>query len=343
MNARSPDGGERRVTRRSFLAANCLLVGSAWPTPPGAYSSETDAGAAQIDSIPILDTHIHLFDGTRPQGAPYSGPGGDSPSVSLPPRYRRLAQPLNIVGAIKVEASPWIEDNLWALQVAEQDTMIVGVIGNLQPDKSEFTEYLDRFRKNSLFRGIRYGNLWGYSISQQVNNPVFIDGMKRLAAADLVLDTANPNLSLLQATLRLSERVPELRIVIDHLPAFEPTRGERAEYEKLLADLKQRSGVYMKLSAVIHRVAGVVATELSAYRDRVDHLMDIFGEDRVLFGSDWPNSDATTSLDSIVKLARQYLSTQPLRIAEKVLWRNSLHAYRWKPRAANQRVLLPED
>ncbi|MEZ6078911.1 MAG: hypothetical protein R3C56_25540 [Pirellulaceae bacterium] len=87
--------------------------------------------------------------------------------------------------------------------------MIVGVIGNLQPDKPEFPEYLDRFRKNSLFRGIRYGNLWGYSLSQQVENPVFIDGMKRLAAADLVLDSANPDLKLLQAIVRLSDRVPE--------------------------------------------------------------------------------------------------------------------------------------
>ncbi|MEO8272122.1 MAG: amidohydrolase family protein [Aureliella sp.] len=331
-----PDSSDRLVKRRAFVVAGSVLASSALRSTPVWCSPERDEAAEQVDSIPIIDTHIHLFDGTRPQGAPYTGPGGDSPSVSLPPGYRSLAEELGIVGAIKVEASPWIEDNLWALQVAQQDTLIVGVIGNLQPEKPEFPEYLDRFRKNSLFRGIRYGNLWGYSLSQQVDNPVFIDGMKRLAAANLVLDSANPDLSLLHAIVRLNDQVPELRIIIDHLPAMEPAKSERAEYEKLLAELKRRSSVYMKLSSVIHRVAGVVSTELSASRDRIDSLMDVFGEDRVIFGSDWPNSDGVAPLSSIVKLTREYLSTQPRRIAEKVLWRNSIAAYRWTPRAKNQ-------
>ncbi|MEZ6078910.1 MAG: amidohydrolase family protein [Pirellulaceae bacterium] len=117
---------------------------------------------------------------------------------------------------------------------------------------------------------------------------------------------------------------------------MELAKSERAEYEKLLAELEQRSGVYMKLSSVIHRVAGAVSTELGAYRDRIDSLMDVFGEDRVIFGSDWPNSDGVASLVSIVRLAREYLATQPLRVAEKVLLAQfachlSLDAARGKP------------
>ena len=336
MSTQSSDGRDGLVTRRSFFAAGSALASSALTATQGVCSPEGDEAAKQLESIPIIDTHIHLFDATRPQGAPYAGPGGDSPRVSLPARYRSLAEPLGIVGAIKVEASPWIEDNLWALQIAEQDPLIVGVIGNLQTDKPEFPEYLDRFRKNSLFRGIRYGNLWGYSLSQQVDNPAFIDGMKRLAAADLVLDSANPDLALLHAIVRLSDQVPELRIIIDHLPAMETDKSERAEYEKLLVELKQRRQVSMKLSAVIHRIAGAVSTELSAHRDRIESLMEVFGEDRVIFGSDWPNSDGVASLNSIVKLAREYLSRQPVRIAEKVLFRNSIDFYRWTPRAENQ-------
>ena len=62
-----------------------------------------------------------------------------------------------MVGAIEVEASNWIEDNLWVLEVSQKDPMIVGTVGNLEPDKSEFREYLGR---NPLFRGIRYGSIW---------------------------------------------------------------------------------------------------------------------------------------------------------------------------------------
>ena len=215
--------------------------------------------AAQAPAVPIIDTHIHLFDPNRPQGAPYSGPKSSGPPVAaLPARYRALAAPLGAVGAIKVEASPWVEDNLWVLQVAQQDPMIVAVIGNLEPEKAEFAEYLGRYRKNPLFRGIRCGNLWGRDFTAQAGMPAFIDGLRRLAEADLVMDTANPSLALLQAVLRVTDQVPALRVVLDHLPALTPfdTAPDRVALEAVLRDLAARPQVYVKLSAIIHPVQG---------------------------------------------------------------------------------------
>src|SRR6202165_2194979 len=145
-----------RFSRRTFL-------GSAAAVGAGAIAT------AQTAPIPIIDCHIHLFDQTRPQGAPYSGGGRGSTEPALPARYRRLAAPLGIVGAIEVEASPWIEDNLWVLEVSQTDTIMVGTIGDLQPEKPEFAEYLERYHRNLLFRGIRYGNLWTYNLVEQVN------------------------------------------------------------------------------------------------------------------------------------------------------------------------------
>ncbi len=172
--------------------------------------STVGAALAQTRSttnrIPIIDCHIHLFDQTRPQGAPYSG-GGRNTEPALPARYRKLAAPLGIVGAIEVEASPWIEDNLWVLEVEQSDTMMLGTIGNLEPEKPEFPQYLDRYRKNKLFLGIRYGNLWGYSLAHQIANPVFIEGLKLLAQAGLAMDTANPRPDLIEAVLRVTDRV----------------------------------------------------------------------------------------------------------------------------------------
>src|SRR5688572_8683036 len=101
------------MKRRTFLASL-------------AAAAAVSRHEAQPSAIPIIDTHIHLFDPTRPQGAPYTGPKSAGPPVpALPARYRALAGPLGAVGAIKVEASPWIEDNLWVLQVAQSDPIIV--------------------------------------------------------------------------------------------------------------------------------------------------------------------------------------------------------------------------
>jgi predicted TIM-barrel fold metal-dependent hydrolase len=319
------------ITRRTFL---CASAGAG-------VALAADTTHAQLPAIPIIDTHIHLFDPTRPQGAPYSGPRipGQQPVAAYPDRYRKLAVPLGAVGAIKVEASPWVEDNLWVLQVAERDTIIVGVIGNLEPDKPEFKEYFDRYRKFTLFRGIRYGNLWGRDVGKQADNPAFIAGLKMLADADMVLDTANPRMPLLEAMLKINDKVPNLRIVLDHLPNFEPTGAERAAYNAALKEFAQRPQIFVKLSAILRRVDGQVSTDLAAYRAKLDLLVATFGEDRIVFGSDWPNSDGVAPVDQVFRIAKEYFATQPRRVAEKYFWKNSVNAYKWIKREPSQPTL----
>jgi L-fuconolactonase len=311
--------------RREFLAGVALAA--------GALSLRAQQAPAPV---PIIDTHIHLFDPTRPQGAPYAGAGPRAPMVSLPAGYRTVAEPLGIVGAIKVEASPWIEDNLWVLEVAQTDPIIVGVIGNLEPDKPEFAEYLERYRKNTLFLGIRYGNLWGRDFTKQVENPAFVSGIKLLAQAGLTLDTANPNMALLEGILRLTDQVPTLRVVLDHLPSFDPTAAQRQPYERAVAQLGQRPQIYVKLSAVVHRVNGQVSLDVAAYRDRLDYLIAAFGEDRIVFGSDYPNSEGVAPLDRVVGVVKQYFAAKPRALQEKYYWKNSVAAYRWIKRDAKQ-------
>src|SRR5262245_28448171 len=319
------------LSRRAFLTS----------VAAGTLASRAPA-EAQTPAIPIIDSHIHLFDPTRPQGAPYSGPQpapGAVPIPAYPERYRSLADPLGVVGAIIVEASPWIEDNLWVLEVAQRDPIMVGVIGNLEPDKAQFPEYLERHHRNPLFRGIRYGNLWGRDITKQSRNPNFLGGLKLLSGADLVLDTANPRVPLLEAVIRISDAVPTLRIVLDHLPSLDPADAERSAYDSALKEIGKRPQIYVKLSEIIHRVNGQVSIELSTYRARLDLLMGVFGDDRILFGSDWPNSDGVAPVDRIFTVAKEYFLAKPRPIAEKYFWKNSVAAYKWIKRHPSQPTL----
>lgn len=321
------------LTRRSALAAAGVAA-------LGVAAARFGEAAAPSGSIPIIDTHIHLFDPNRPQGTPVVIP--ESPTAktgSFPEGYRKLAVPLGVVGAIHIEASNWVEDNLWALEICARNDIMVGVIGNLNPEVPEFAEYLERYHRNPMFRGIRYGNIWGYDLVGQSRNASVIDRLKLLAQADLTMDSATPTIELLQALIRVNDAIPGLRIVIDHLPGFDPTSQTMDTYESLLREFHQRPTVFVKLSQIIHRVNGQVSTELSAYKDKLDHLVETFGEDRVIFGSDYPNSDSTTPVQNVFRIAKEYYATRTPEAAEKYFWRNSLQAYRWIPRTTRQRSL----
>jgi L-fuconolactonase len=306
----------------------------------GIIAGALSPAAAQTPQIPIIDSHIHFFDTTRPQGVPYPRP--DNPVLwkpALPDRYRGLAKPLGIVGAIEVEASPWLEDNFWVLDIAAKDNIVVGTVGNLEPEKPEFREYLDRLHKNPMFRGIRCGNIWGRDLAASVGNPKFIEGMRLVAQAGLVMDTANPDQRLLDAVVRLSDAVPNLRLIVDHLPnALQKPRSadERAKLDTTLAEIAKRPQIYLKVSEVIQRNAQPGRTDVKSYLPVLDRMWSLFGEDRLMFGSDWPNWDTAATLEEIVNVAKAYVLPKGRQAAEKFFWRNSLEAYRWVKRSPEQ-------
>ncbi|WP_343613063.1 amidohydrolase family protein [Novosphingobium sp.] len=283
----------------------------------------------------IVDSHIHLFDPNRPQGVPYAGPE-KSPTHrtgSFPAAYAQHAKPLGIIGAIVVEASPLVEDNQWVLDQAAGNPIILGMIGNLRPEHADFPELLARFHANTLFRGIRYGNLWDYDLAARSREPAFLDGLRRLADADLVLETANQNIALLEGALRVSDAVPHLRIVIDHLPAFDPTPADQRAYQAALRNFAARPQIACKLSEIIHPMAGAIHTDLAAYSERLGMLRRTFGEDRVIFGSDYPQSDSVAALPQVVGLAKAAFAGSSTEAREKFFIGNSRKFYKWLPRS----------
>lgn len=320
--------------RRSFLkTGSCFALFAARQF---GSASTSDPSAA---NFPIIDAHIHLFDPTRPGGVPWPDQSDTALfQPALPPRYKTLAMPLGVVGAIAVECSPLVEDNDWLLRAAASDPIIVGVIGNLDPATSGFPRQLERFGANPLFRGIRYGNLWGRSLGAQLSNPEFIANLKRLPASGLLLESANPNPVLIAEILKLTDRIPELRIVIDHLPqALPPAEpAARKAYEQNLRSLSQRGNVFVKGSEVLRQVDGKVPTDVDTYKPWLDEIWELFGEDRLLFGSDWPNSDHLSTYQGTYDIIRQYVIRKGPGAPETFFWKNSTVVYRWRQRSAMQ-------
>jgi len=326
------------ISRRQFLATTAL----AGTILPGALNCALASGDAPTavtaakPAIPIIDSHIHLYDPSRPQGVPWPSPDNKVLyQTTLPARYRPIAQPLGIAGAIAVECSDWIADNKWWLDVAAKDEIMVGVVGRLMPGTPDFRSQLDRHRKNPLFRGIRY---WLGQSGKGLSREVIAD-LQYMADADLVMDTANPSVSLLADVVRVSDLVPNLRIVVDHLPQMVPppaASAERASYDASMKAFRDRPQIYVKVSEVLRHVEGKIPTDLRYYRPRLDEILEVFGVDRVIYGSDWPNSDSWLPTPVAFKLVQEYFNGLGRPAAEKYFWRNSLKCYNWVKRTASQ-------
>ncbi len=315
----------RDLNRRTFLglAAACAF----------------DGIASGLTRVPIVDAHIHLFDTRRPNGVPW--PEKNETILykpALPGRYRHVVAGLDVVGAIAIEASPLFDDNQWLLDLAETDKFIVGIVGDLEPGKPAFAEQLERFQRNPLFRGIRYGDLWGRDFGKSLRNPEFIADLKSLAGAGLELDAFSPGPEVMEHVLRLTDKVPDLRVVINHLGQIDPPAEPQARraYDSNLRNVAQRTHVYAKVSAVLRRVNGRVPQDLNFYRSRLDEMWGIFGQNRLIYGSDWPNSDLSAPYSQVLSLVRQYFDAKGTVAAQHFFWRNSAAAYRWVRREQAQ-------
>ena len=145
--------------------------------------------------------------------------------------------------------------------------------------------------------------------------------------------------------LKVLYKTPSLRLVMDHMPGVTyrvkeySDRVAMQKYVDHLKELAKRPQVYMKLSEVVRASDGRVLTDLNMYKEWLDELWSIFGEDRIMFGSDWPQSESVeyNSYPNVIGVARAYVSSKSVTAMEKVFWKNSTKPYRWVQRDPSQR------
>jgi L-fuconolactonase len=313
------------MSRRSFVAGAAMAAGLA-------AADHALAQAPAVDEIPIIDAHIHLFDGARPLGADYMG----SPAyraiskTSLPSMYSTQARPVGVIGAVVVESSSWIDENLWYLEQCRTDPIMMGVSGTLDPERPDFGRYVEHFHKDPMFRAIRSSRFYSSQGGKVALKPEQVANLRLLAQADLALDTANPTMDLMRANVLLADANPDLRIIMDHLPGFDPAPENQRAYEQVVTEMAQRPNLYVKLSQVYHprRTDGVVVREYEPLRTRLEYLFDAFGEDRVLFGSDYPNSYGVATIAEEVAIVKRFFSTKTRQAAEKYFAGNAMRIYK---------------
>src|ERR1700686_2969114 len=115
------------ANRRRFLTASLFALAEAQAATPSR----------------IIDTHIHLYDPTRPQGVPW--PPKDDALLyrrTLPADFTAATQGLGVTGAVVIESNALFDDNQWVLDLAAGNPLIVAFVGHLDPGNPSFSQHL---------------------------------------------------------------------------------------------------------------------------------------------------------------------------------------------------------
>jgi len=321
-------------SRRHFLAAAAQTVaGVSLIGSSSAARVASDVPARGASSFTVIDTHTHFYDPTRAQGVPW--PPRDDKLLYrqvLPRDYRALPVPRPVTGTVVVEASPWLEDNQWVLDLAAREPFIVGFVGNLLVGTKEFAGHLKRFAVHKLFRGIR---LRDRKLEGTLDDPAFVNNLKLLADHDLSLDLVGGR-EILPFADRLAKEVSQLRIVIDHLAGLVVDgKAPSADWMAQMGVVARRPNLYCKLSGLVEgtgRSDGTAPSDVEFYRPVLDAMQTMFGPERLIYASNWPVSERFAPLAIVEGIVVDYFRSHGPSAEKKVFSQSAEAAYRWVQR-----------
>jgi L-fuconolactonase len=244
--------------------------------------------------------------------------------------------PRPVTGTVVVEASPWVEDNQWVLDLAAKEPFIVGLVGNLPVGTREFAGHLKRFSANKLFRGIRIRD---HNLEGTLDDPAFVSDLKLLADHDLSLDLVNGGDILLFAD-RLAKVIPSLRIVIDHLAGLVVEgKAPPVSWTEQMRTLAQKRNAFCKLSGLVEgtgRTDGTAPRDAEFYPPVLDAMQRLFGPERLIYASNWPVSERFAPLATVQGLIGDYFRSHGRRAEEQVFSETARTAHQWVQREKSQ-------
>ncbi len=312
-----------RFNRRQLIAGS--LAGTAALGMRSLFADQPDA------ALDIIDCHTHFYDPDRPEGVPW--PPKDSPlyRTVLPADFRDLVQYRPVTGTVIVEASNRVEDNAWLLELAQNDPFIVGIVGNLTPSKPEFAGHVKRFAANPLFRGIR---IQVQLLKELLQQDKIID-LKLLADHDLELDV-NGGPDTPETIAKLAPLLPSLRIVLNHIGNVAVVAdAPPADWKAGIQTAAKHQNIYCKISALVEGAARdghEAPDDLAFYKPYIDVVWNSFGDDRVIYGSNWPVSDMAASYETLQRIVMEYAAEKGVDATRKFCSLNAKQAYKWVER-----------
>ncbi|KXO79583.1 amidohydrolase family protein [Brucella anthropi] len=236
----------------------------------------------------IIDTHLHLIDKSA-LAYPWLG---DVPALDrdfLFETYRKQAERCGIKAALHMEvdvAADAIQAETDHIQEISRRSggFIKGAIASCRPEEPGFAEYLERQRSNSFVKGFR--RVLHVVPDDVSEGALFRENIKRLEGTGLTFDLCTLPHQIDKVTA-LADLAPDVQFVLDHCGVPDIKSGALDGWKKGITEIAQRDNVTAKISGVV-AYADAESWTVDTVRPYVEHVIQAFGWERIVWGSDWP-------------------------------------------------------
>ncbi|MFO0820092.1 MAG: amidohydrolase family protein [Pirellulales bacterium] len=297
-----------------------------------------------MTEIPIIDTHQHLWDIEKFK-LPWLSSAPALAKSHVTSDYLEAVKGLPVVKAVymEVDVDP-------SQQVMEAEHLIelsrtpanltVGAVISGRPASEGFAKYIERYRDNSVIKGVRQVLHVPETPPGTCTRPEYIRGVRLLGEIGKSFDLCMRPTDLGDA-IKLVDACPETRFILDHCgngdpqAFFQPNDARRKEepqhevapWKRDIEALAARKNVVCKISGIIARA--VKGSWSSAdLAPIINHCLDAFGPDRVIFGSDWPVCTLVASYRDWVVALREIIAERPAADQRKLLHDNAARLYK---------------
>ncbi len=252
----------------------------------------------------ILDTHHHLWDlSLRSYDWITELPENESIKINrnfLIDDLDVLADENNVTGTICVQAHQSEEEALWLLEIAKNSNLIKGVVCWVDLKNSNIGFSLDKYQTYDKFCGIRH--VWHDEKNEDwIMDPKVIKGLKTLSERQINFDfLVRPN--HLKYIFEVYEKIPKLNGVIDHIAKPKIKENIFEPWAENISELSKIDSLNCKISGMVEEMND--SQEISILKNYTDHVIESFGHDKVMYGSNWPVCLTKKSYSEVLEIAK---------------------------------------
>jgi len=282
-----------------------------------------------------IDSHQHFWKYSAPE---YSWIGKGMERLAqdyLPADLEPLAREAGIGGSVAVQARQTFEETNWLLDLADRNPFIRGVVGwvDLQSDRVE--EQLHACAKRPQCVGVRH-------VVQDEPDPrfvlqeKFVRGLKHLHHFSLTYDLLIVPHQL-PAALELVKKLPEQPFVIDHIAKPQIKAGEIDAWQQDIQAIASQPHVLCKLSGIVTQ-ATWSSWKREDFTRYLDVVLEAFGPQRLMFGSDWPVCLLAADYTAVAELVKDFLARLSVSEQADVWGGTATRFYRLPPVTVGDRT-----